>query len=82
MFTRQFLLDVLQSLNYDIEGVDDRTSLGPDGLDLESLSLAEVLMRIEEHFGVHIDEEETERLAGMTVGEFTATLARLTPAKP
>ncbi|GGU65144.1 hypothetical protein GCM10010211_32820 [Streptomyces albospinus] len=73
--TRQFVVDVLTGLNYDIDEVRDETPLGPDGLDLDSLSLAEVLMRAEETFHIHVEEDEVEELAGLTVGAFVAALA-------
>ncbi|WP_371666590.1 acyl carrier protein [Streptomyces sp. NBC_00289] len=82
VLTSKFLLDALQSLNYDVDGVSDETPLGPDGLDLESLTLAEVLMLIEEQFGVHVDEDETERLAGLTVGEFVSALTARSVPEP
>ena len=74
-FTLQFVVDVLSELNYDIDEVHDDTLLGPDGLDLDSLSLAEILMRAEETFGIHVEDDEIEELAGMTAGAFVAALA-------
>ena len=44
--------------------------LGPAGADLESLALAELAVRVEDRFGVKFDDDESEMLAGMTVGEF------------
>lgn len=80
---RQFLLDSLTEMNYSVEDVDDDTALGPAGADLESLSLAELAVRVEDRFGVHFDDEEAEKLAGMTVGEFiTAVAERLAAAAP
>jgi|GEM_PF-823611 len=56
-------------------------SLGPAGADLESLALAELVVRVEDHFGVKFDEDEVETLAGMTVGEFCRVVApRIQPA--
>lgn len=72
---RQFLLDSLTEMNYSIEDVDDDTALGPAGADLESLSLAELAVRVEDRFGVRFDDDEAEKLAGMTVGEFIAAVA-------
>lgn len=67
---RQFVLDSLTDMNYSIEGIDDDTTLGPSGADLESLALAELAVRVEDRFGVRFDDSESEVLAGMTVGEF------------
>lgn len=67
---RQFVLDSLVSMNYSIDDIDDDTVLGPAGADLESIALAELAARVEERFGVEFDDDESEALAGMTVGEF------------
>jgi acyl carrier protein len=71
---RQFVLDSLTAMNYSIEDIDDDTALGPAGADLESLALAELAVRVEDHFGVQFGDDESETLAGMTVGEFCATV--------
>ena len=77
---RQFVLDSLTDMNYSIDGIDDDTVLGPAGADLESLALAELAVRVEDHFGVEFDDEGELR-AGMTVGEFCHTVApRIQPA--
>ena len=78
---RQFVLDSLTEMNYSTEDIDDDTVLGPAGADLESLALAELVVRVEDRFGVKFDEDEIETLAGMTVGEFCGTVApRIQPA--
>jgi acyl carrier protein len=78
---RQFVLDSLTDMNYSIEDVDDDTVLGPAGADLESLALAELVVRVEDHFGMKFDEDEVETLAGATVGEFCREVApRIQPA--
>jgi acyl carrier protein len=79
---RQFILDSLREMNYDVEGIDEDTELGPRGADLESLSLAELAIRVEDRYGVKFGEDEAEELAGMTVGEFCASVAeRMAAAK-
>ncbi|WP_328917659.1 MULTISPECIES: acyl carrier protein [unclassified Streptomyces] len=72
---RAFVLASLSEMNYDITGVDDDTPLGPAGADLESLSLAELGVRVEERFGVRFEDDEAELLGTMTVGEFGAAVA-------
>lgn len=72
---RQFVIDSLSEMNYDVDGIDDDTTLGPAGVDLESLALAELAVRVEDRYGVRFDEDESERLAAMTVGEFTSHVA-------
>jgi acyl carrier protein len=77
----QFLFDSLSEMNYSTDGVDNDTALGPAGADLESLALAELAVRVEDRFGVKFDDDEAEKLAGMTVGEFCdAVAARIEPA--
>jgi acyl carrier protein len=72
---RQFVIDSLKDMNYDVESITDGTTLGPSGADLESLALAELAVRVEDRFGVKFDEAEAETLGGMTVGQFCATVA-------
>jgi acyl carrier protein len=77
----KFVLDSLTDMNYSIEDIDDDTTLGPAGADLESLALAELAVRVEDHFGVQFGDDESEALAGLTVGEFCATVEqRITSA--
>jgi acyl carrier protein len=78
---RAFVVSSLKDMNYDVEGLDDATTLGPAGLDLESLALADLLMRVEDQFHIRFAEDESEELALMNVGEFTAAVAsRVAPA--
>ena len=72
---REFLLQSLKEMNYSTDGIDDDTVLGPAGADLQSLALAELAVRVEDEYGVRFDDEEAERLAGMTVGEFSDLVA-------
>jgi acyl carrier protein len=72
---RAFVIAQLQDMNYDTEGVDDDTTLGPAGIDLESLALADLSVRVEDRFGVRLSDDESEQLALMTVGEFTTEVA-------
>lgn len=72
---RQFIFSSLREMNYDTEGIDDDTTLGPRGADVASLSLVELAVRVEDEFGVKFGEEEAEELAGKTVGEFCAIVA-------
>jgi acyl carrier protein len=72
---REFVIAQLQDMNYDTEGIDDDTTLGPAGVDLESLALADLSVRVEDRFGVKFSDDESEELALMTVGEFTTAVA-------
>lgn len=76
---RAFLLSSLREMNYPVDAVDDATTLGPAGLNLESLALADLLMRVEERYRIGFAEEETKEFALMNVGELTtAVLERIT----
>ena len=80
---QRYIFSSLVEMNYDTEGVDADTCLGPRGADLASLALAELALRVEDEFGVRFSEEEAEELAGKTVGEFCALVAErisVTPA--
>jgi acyl carrier protein len=68
---RSFIVSSLKDMNYDVDGVDDATTLGPAGLDLESLALADLLMRVEDEYHIRFAEDESEELALMNLGEFT-----------
>ncbi|QFZ21240.1 acyl carrier protein [Saccharothrix syringae] len=73
---RQFLLESLTEMKYDTDGFGDDTVLGPAGIDMESLALAELAMRVEDQYGVRFDADEAETFAAMTVGEFCAAVAQ------
>jgi acyl carrier protein len=72
---KQFIIESLAEMNYDVDGVDDATTLGPDGADLQSLALAELAIRVEDRYGVRFSEDEAEKLATMTIGEFSQAVA-------
>lgn len=72
---RLFIFDSLREMNYEVDGIGDNSELGPRGADLESLSLAELVVRVEDRFGVKFAEDEAEDLAVMTVSEFCADVA-------
>lgn len=72
---RQFVIESLAEMNYDVTGIDEDTTLGPAGADLESLALAELTVRVEERFGVRFEDDEAESLATSTVGELCAVVA-------
>jgi acyl carrier protein len=72
---RQSIIDALGKMNYDVDDVTGDTVLGKAGLDLESLAVAELAVRLEDAFGVKIPDEELEQFANMTLDEFAAELA-------
>lgn len=72
---REFVLNSLKDMNYDVSDVTGNTDLGPTGLDLESLAVAELSVLVEDRFGVKFSDEDAEDLALMTLDEFTAEVA-------
>jgi acyl carrier protein len=72
----KFVVESLRNMNYDVSEVTGDTDLGPAGLDLESLALAELAIQVEDEFGVQFTDDDTETLALMTLDEFGAEVAR------
>jgi acyl carrier protein len=72
---REFLLESLTEMKYSTDDIGDDTTLGPAGVDLESLALAELAMRVEDRFGVRFGDDESATFAAMTVGEFCDAVA-------
>lgn len=75
-----FTLDALRQMNFDTEGADANTVLGPAGIDLDSLAVAELALRLEDAYGVKFAEEDMESVAVMTLGELASdVVARSRP---
>jgi acyl carrier protein len=72
---RQFLFESLTEMQYSTDDIIDDTTLGPAGVDLESLGLAELAMRVEDRFGVRFSQDESETFAAMTITEFCDAVA-------
>lgn len=78
---RTFTIEALRNMNYDVSEVTDDTELGPAGLDLESLALADLAVQLEDHYQVKFNDDDMESLALMTLAEFTSALhERITAA--
>lgn len=71
-----FTIDALQQMNYDVEGANADTVFGPAGVDLDSMAVAELVLRVEDGYGVKFGEEDLEGLAIMTIGEFGGEVVR------
>ena len=69
---REFVVRTLGGMNYDVSDVDGATTLGPAGLDLESLALADLAVQVEEEFGVVFELDDMEYTALMSLDEFAA----------
>jgi acyl carrier protein len=65
---RTFTIQSLKEMNY------DDSVLGPAGLDLESLAVAELAVRVEDEYGVKFTDEEQESAGMWTLGEFVGTV--------
>lgn len=65
-----FTINTLRQMNFDVEEADAGTVFGPAGIDLDSMAVAELALRVEDSYGVKFSEEELEGLAVMTIGEF------------
>ncbi|MFE6865744.1 phosphopantetheine-binding protein [Kitasatospora sp. NPDC057692] len=72
---RVFVLAALAEMQYDVSEVTGDTDLGPAGLDLESLALADLSVQVEDEYGVKFDLDEMETTALMTLDQFTADVA-------
>ena len=72
---RAFTIQSLKEMNYDVSDVADDSVLGPAGLDLESLAVAELAVRVEDEYGVKFTDEEQESAGMWTLGEFVSTVA-------
>ena len=76
----EFAINTLRDMNFDVDDADGDTLLGPAGVDLDSLAVAELALRIEDKYGVKFAEDEMERLAIMTLGEFATEVDKRTGA--
>jgi len=72
---REFVIGALRDMNYDVSAIGNDTDLGPAGVDVESVALVELAIRVEDKYGVTFGEDEAEELAVLTVGEFCALVA-------
>ena len=72
---RSVVVDSLRQMNFDVSGVQDDTVLGEGGLELESLSLAELVMQLGDH-GAQFSDDELDTLLDMTFGDLVAEAER------
>jgi acyl carrier protein len=79
---REAIFAMLHEMNYDVAENDGSLALGPEGLDLESLAVAELAVRIEDEYGVKFGDEEEAGLAKLTVDEFVAAVAERAAQMP
>jgi acyl carrier protein len=76
---RDFILKtVVEDLNnpLDLDAITDASPVGAGGLELDSLSLIELMLRLEQRFGAQIPDDDIEPLGAMSLGELAADVAR------
>jgi len=76
---REFVLTtVTQDMNLlpSTDHITDDSAVGAGGLDLDSLSLIELTLRLEERFKVQIPDTDIEPLGSLTLGQLVAELVR------
>lgn len=71
---RESMITALREMNYDTSQITGQTVLGPEGLDLESLAVAELAVRLQDQYGVKLQEEEMFELAGASLDEMAAVI--------
>jgi acyl carrier protein len=76
---REFVLSTLageMNVPIDRERIDDDSPIGTGGIDLESLSLVELTLRLEREYGVKIPDADIEAIGAMTLGQLAADVVR------
>ena len=74
---RQFVLTTLANeMNHPLDGytVTDDSTMGAGGIDLDSLSLIELTIRLEQRFGVEFPETDIEPFGAMTLHELVVDM--------
>ena len=74
---REFVLTTVSremNLLPSTDHITDDSAVGAGGLDLDSLSLIELTMRLEERFQVHFPDSDIEPLGAMTLGELVTEI--------
>ena len=76
---REFVLSTLageMNVPIDRDKVTDDSPIGAGGIDLESLGLVELTLRLEREFGVKIPDTDIEAICAMTLGRLAADIVR------
>lgn len=75
---RDFILrTVVEDMNTPLDAdIDDASPVGAGGMDLDSLSLIELMLRLEQRFGAQVPDGDIELLGAMSLGEVVADIAR------
>ena len=76
---RDFVLDTLagpMNTPFDRAQTTDDSPIGSGGIDLESLGLIELILHVEQQYGIKIPDGDIEPLGAMTLGELVADISR------
>ena len=76
---REFVLTTVideMSLLTSRDGITDESPVTVEGLELDSLSLIELTLRLESRFGVEIPDADIEPLASLNLGQLVAEVVR------
>jgi acyl carrier protein len=76
---RTFVLDTItEDMSQPLvrDEITDAAPLGSGGIDLDSLSLIELTMRLERRFKVEFPETDIEPLGAMSLGELVADVVK------
>jgi acyl carrier protein len=76
---REWVLSTLANeMNVPIDRakITDDSPVGTSGIDLESLSLVELTLRLEREYGVQIPDSDIEAIGAMTLGQLAADIVR------
>ncbi|AHH95621.1 hypothetical protein GCM10010174_78160 [Kutzneria viridogrisea] len=76
---REFVLSTLateMNVPIDRDSLTDDSPIGTSGIDLESLSLVELTLRLERQFEVKIPDSDIEAIGAMTLGQLVDDIVR------
>ena len=76
---RDWVLNTLigeMNVPIDRDKVTADSPIGTSGIDLESLSLVELTLRLEREYGVKIPDTDIEAIGAMTLGQLAADIVR------
>ncbi|GAA4681473.1 acyl carrier protein [Phytohabitans rumicis] len=72
------VIEILREMHYEVGEGASEMSLGPDGLELDSLAVAELAVRMEDSHGVKLPDDELEKFAALTLHELAVEVHRMT----
>lgn len=67
---------LLAGMDFKTDEIDGDTVLGDDGIGIDSLYIMELVLKIEEQYGLVIDQDDFQKIQKMTVEEFLTSLVK------